>query len=82
MQITLKVPNKKAKSFLDVLRHISYVKIKPSDVAQKQSSKKSAEEFYDGLRRSVHELNEVLAGRKQARPIEELLAELQSSDDH
>jgi len=87
MQITIKVPDKKADSFLDVLRHISYVKIKPSVVPRTQPSAsdeedhcQSAEEFYEGLKEAVDELNEILAGRKQGRPVEELLAELRCSD--
>ena len=90
MQITLTIPDKKADSFLDVLRHISYVEILPSDVADypfstyddeeddEDDEKLSAEDFYEDLREAVHELNEILAGRKQGRPIEELLAELRS----
>jgi len=87
MQITLTVPDKKADSFLDVLRHISYVDIQPSDTADHSSSTNeddeeeyNEEDFYEGLRGAVHELNEILAGRKQGRPVEELLAELRSSD--
>ena len=89
MQITLTIPDTKADSFLDVLRHISYVEISSSDVLDNSCSayeddnedeeeKISAEEFYEDFRETIHELNEVIAGRKQLRPIEEFLAELQS----
>ena len=87
MQITLTVPDTKADSFLDVLRHISYVEIASSDILDHSYSayeeddeeeKISAEDFYESLRRSVHEVNEIIAGRKQGRPVEELLAELRS----
>ena len=43
MQITLAVPDKKADSFLDVLRHISYVEILPSDTSCRQSSENNEE---------------------------------------
>ena len=81
MQITLTIPDRKADSFLDVLRHISYVTVLPSDTPCLQSSahdeeKFSAEEFYEGLKRAIHEVNEDIAGRKKLRPIEEFLAEL------
>jgi len=63
------------------------VKIKPSVVPCAQPSAsdeedycQSAEEFYEGLKEAVDELNEILAGRKQGRPVEELLAELRCSD--
>jgi len=91
MQITLTVPDKKANSFLDLLRHISYVKIKPTDTLCHESPASEeefdedeeefySEEFYEGLQEAIHELNEVLAGRKQAQSAEEYLAELRSHD--
>jgi len=88
MQITLTIPDKKADSFLDVLRHISYVNIHPSDVVccqplahDDEDYCQSAEEFYEGLRRAVHEVNEHIAGRIQLRTAEEFLNELQG-DSH
>ena len=81
MQITLTVPDKKANSFLDVLRHISYVDIQPTEVSKKKKpAKRSAEEFYEELKEAIHEVNEAIAGRKQLRTAEEFLAELRSSD--
>ena len=76
MQITLTIPDKKADSFLDVLRHISYVKIQPSDVPKKKQAKRSAEEFYEGLKEAIHDVNEHIAGRKQLQSAEDFLAEL------
>jgi CRISPR/Cas system-associated protein Csm6 len=81
MQITLTVPDTKADSFLDVLRHISYVKIKSSGVSKtkpKKPAEDSTEEFYEGLKDTVHELNEAIAGRKQLRTAEEWLDEFKS----
>jgi hypothetical protein len=75
MQITLTIPDQKADSFLDVLRHISYVKIQPSEVSHNQPS---TEEFYEGLKESIHDVNEAVAGRKQLQTVEEFLAELRS----
>ena len=80
MQITLTVPDKKADSFLDVLRHISYVKIQPSDAPCNQPSKSNEEEFYEGLKEAVHDVKEHIAGRKQLGTIEELLAELRADN--
>jgi hypothetical protein len=78
MQVTLTIPDKKADSFLDVLRHVSYVEILPVEVPKKKkkSKKRSAEEFYAGLKRAIHEVNEDIAGRKQMQTAEEYLAEL------
>ena len=72
MQITLTIPDKKADSFLDVLRHVSYVKIQQPEVPKK----KNEEEFYEGIKRAVHEVNEAVAGRKQPRTLKEFHAEL------
>ena len=81
MQITLTIPDKKADSLLDVLRHISYVEILPSKVSKKKKkpAKRSAEEFYEGLKEAIHDVNEHIAGRKQLGTVEELLAELRAS---
>ena len=78
MQITLTIPDKKADSLLDVLRHISYVKIQPSDTLGNQPSKSNEEEFYEGLKEAIHDVNEHIAGRKQLSTFEEFLAELRS----
>jgi hypothetical protein len=86
MQITLTIPDAKADSFFDVLRQVPYAKVHPSDTSYQPSASdeedhyQSAEEFYEGLKRSINELNEILAGRKQGCPVEELIAELRSSD--
>jgi hypothetical protein len=81
MQITLTIPDKKADSFWDVLRHISYVEIQPSNdchalPSADKDEELSAEEFYDGLKEAIHDVNEAIAGRKQLRTAEEFLAEL------
>jgi len=82
MQITLTIPDKKADSFLDVLQHISYVKIQSSVVPTKKPKKTaedSAEEFYEGLKEAIHDVNEAIAGRKKLGSVEELVAELRAS---
>ena len=87
MQITLTVPDTKADSFLDVLRHISYVKIQSSDVISQQPAiddeeyfYQTAEEFYEELKEAIHEVNEDIAGRKQLRTAQEFLAELRGQN--
>jgi hypothetical protein len=83
MQITLTVPDTKADSFLDVLRHISYVEVQPSvtpydEPSASEEGKISAEEFYEDLKEAIHEVNEAIAGRKQLRTLGEFLAEYKS----
>jgi hypothetical protein len=45
MQITLTIPDKKVKSFMNVLRQISYVKVQPMDTMSEPAP--GAEEFYE-----------------------------------
>ena len=78
MQITLTIPDKKADSFLDVLRHISYVKIQPSDAPCNQLATSNEEEFYEGLKEAIHDVNEHIAGRKKLSTFDEFLAELRT----
>ena len=79
MQITLTIPDKKADSFLDVLRHISYVKIQPIDTPC-QPAENSEEEFYEGLKEAIHDVNEHIAGRKKLGTFDEFLAELRADN--
>jgi flagellar hook-basal body complex protein FliE len=80
MQITLTIPDKKVDSFLDVLHHISYVEVLPTEVPKKKKkpTKRSAEEFYEDLKEAIHEVNEAIAGRKQLRTLDEFLDECES----
>jgi hypothetical protein len=83
MQITLTVPDTKADSLLDVLRHISYVEVQPCDTIYDEPSaseegKISAEEFYEDLKEAIHEVNEAIAGRKKLQTLGEFLAEYKS----
>ena len=86
MKVLLDIPDKKADSFMDVLRHISYVKIQPFDTQKNQIvededefAEPSKEEILEGLREAIHDVKETIAGRKKTRPVAELIAELRSS---
>jgi len=76
MQTTLTVPNQKVDSFLDVPCNISQVKIKPADTTSEPAP--STEEFYEGLKRAVHDVNESIAGRLQLQTLGEFLDEYES----
>jgi flagellar hook-basal body complex protein FliE len=80
MQVTLTIPDKNADSFLEVLRHISFVEILPSEVPKKKKkpAENSAEEFYEDLKEAIHEVNEAIAGRKKLRTLGEFLDECES----
>ena len=84
MKVLLDIPDKKADSFMDVLRHISYVKIQPFDTPKNQFvedelEEPSKEEILEGLKEAIHDVKETIAGRKKTRPVAELIAELRSS---
>ena len=76
MKVLLDIPDKKADSFLDVLRHISYVKVQTFDTIEDQPAEDSKEEILQDLKDAVHEVKEAIAGRKQLRTAKEFLAEL------
>jgi hypothetical protein len=94
VQITLTIPDKKAKSFLDVLHHISYVEVLPTveiqptevfrkqfkELSKKKPKKRGAEEFYEDLKEAIHDVKEHIAGRKQLSTYEEFLDELQTDN--
>jgi hypothetical protein len=56
------------------------VEIQSSVVSKKKKKpkKRSAEDFYAGLKRAIHDVNEHIAGRKELQSAEEYLAELRS----
>ena len=77
MQTTLTIPNKKADK---------YGKIQPPEVHDDEALDddedfyQTAEEFYEGLKRAIHDVKEHIAGRLELKSIEELIAELRNED--
>ena len=81
MKVLLDIPDKKADSLMDVLRHISYVTIQPFDtpkpqVVEDELEEPSKEVILEGLREAIHEVKEHIAGRKKLQSAKEWLAEL------
>ena len=76
MQTTLTIPDKKVDSFLVAPRSISQVKVKSEDTTSEPAP--STEEFYEGLKRAVHDVNEAIAGRLQLQTLGEFLDEYES----
>lgn len=68
MKILLDIPDSKATSLMDVLRSISYVKVKPLTDAK---ASVMAE-----IREAVEEIKLIRAGKKKARNAEDFLNEL------
>ena len=68
MKVLLDIPDKKADSLLDVLRHISYVKATPL------TDKKS--ELLLEIREAVDEIKKIKAGKDSSRNAREFLREL------
>ena len=68
MKVLLDIPDKKADSLLDVLRHISYVKATPL------TDKKS--ELLLDIREAVDEIKQIKAGKDTSQSAREFLSEL------
>ncbi|MDR1882906.1 MAG: hypothetical protein LBR26_09035 [Prevotella sp.] len=68
MKVLIDIPDAQAPSLLEVLNHISYVKVRmlADDKAQLMSE----------VREAVEEMQLIRAGKKKARNVEEFLNEL------
>ncbi|MDR2651326.1 MAG: hypothetical protein LBC68_03295 [Prevotellaceae bacterium] len=68
MKVLLEIPDSKAASLLEVLRHISYVKAKPLTDSNAL--------LMSEMREAVEEMKLIRSGKKNARNFEEFLNEL------
>ena len=68
MKILVDIPDKKAASFMEVLKSISYVKVKPLTPYKA--------DVLEGIKEAVEEMRWVKAGKLKARNAEDLLDEL------
>lgn len=68
MKLLVEVPDEKAKSFLEMLKKLSYVKT--------EKLNRKDEEFYEGLKEAVEEVNLAKQGKIKLKSAIELLDEL------
>ncbi len=68
MKLLLEIPDEKSSSFIDVIKSISYIKIKPLTDAKAL--------LLEEIREAVEEMKLVRAGKKIARNAEDFLNEL------
>lgn len=68
MKVLLEIPDKKAASFMEVLRSISFVKAKPLTEAKSL--------LMEEIQEAVEEMKLIRAGKKKARSVEDFLNEL------
>lgn len=68
MKILVEVPDEKAKSFLDMLKKLTYVRT--------ERLNRKDEEFYEGLKEAVEEVNLAKQGKIKLKSAKELLDEL------
>jgi hypothetical protein len=68
MKLLVEVPDEKAKSFLEMLKKLTYVKT--------EKLNRKDEEFYEGLKEAVEEVNLIKEGKKKGKPLFEFLNEL------
>lgn len=80
MQVLLDIKDDKSEHLLNVLKDLKYVKVKTltngkSKIKSNGKSNKTSK-IYKEISESVDELIDVLAGKKEARPLTELLNEV------
>ncbi|SEF83815.1 hypothetical protein [Algoriphagus boritolerans] len=68
MKLLVEIPDEKAKSFLEMLKKLTYVKT--------EKLNRKDEEFYEGLKEAVKEVNLIKEGKKKGKPLFEFLNEL------
>jgi hypothetical protein len=68
MQVLLNIPDVKAPFLMDVLQHISYVKVRP--LTDERAF------LLTDIREAVDEMRQIKNGKKQARNVEDFLNEL------
>jgi len=76
MSTTLTRPEKKAEKY--VKGKVSETFCDQVEASNGEDFYQTAEEFYEGLKRSIHEVNEHIAGRKELQTLGEFLDELES----
>ena len=76
MQTTLTKPDKKADKKVKI--KVSETFCEQVAVIDEEGFYQTAEEFYEKLKRAIHEVNEDIAGRKQLQTLGEFLDELES----
>lgn len=69
--ITLEVPDKKLKFFKDLIKHLSFVKIKEQDFDEDTD-----EQVIANIRQGVKEMRLIEQGKLKSRPAREFLKEL------
>ncbi len=65
MKILLDIPEDKVSFFMEVLKNFSFVKAKPLS--------NDNEDFYEGLKEAVEELNEMNEGKRKGKELSEFL---------
>lgn len=68
MKILLDIPEDKVSFFMEVLKNFSFVKAKPL--------LNDNDNFYEGLKEAIEELNEIREGKKKGKELSEFLNEL------
>lgn len=74
MEVVLEIKDSKADTVLDLLKDLSYVKIKSAGKAK--SKKRPAAYLEAQIKEAVEEMKLIHAGKKTGRPLEEFLNEL------
>lgn len=65
MKILLDIPEEKVSFFMEVLKNFSFVKAKPLS--------SDNEDYYEGLKEAVEEVNVIKEGKKKGKELSEFL---------
>ena len=76
MSTTLTLPDKKAERIVKI--KVSEAFCEQVEASNEEDFYQTAEEFYEKLKRAIHEVNEHIAGRKELQTLGEFLDELES----
>jgi hypothetical protein len=66
--IVISVPDKEYPFFMKLVKQLNFVTIKDSNEIPP-----SKEEFLDGLREAIDEVNDIKAGKKKGQPLKDFL---------
>jgi len=78
MKLTLEIPDTKAAFMLELLHNLPFVTVQADKRAHKAAQRA---ELMADVREAVLELNDVLAGRKEARSVYEFIKEMETDNE-
>ncbi len=76
-QVTLNIPDNQFSFFMQLVRSLSFVKVKPTDDLEDKLTEAQTE-TWKNIKMGFEEFKEVQQGKRKARPVQALLNELET----